>query len=144
NNQVPVDPVMQTIFNKYLPLPNLPGNEFISAPVARIRDDQGILRIDHNFSSKDTLSGVYLINDVGDFYPFQIVKGASTGGDVPVGSAFSDGYRFQTGSLTWTHTFSPNLVNELRFAANRSASLTAIPQDTTSPSALGFTTVNPD
>ena len=39
---------------------------------------------------------------------------------------------------------SPTIVNEFRFAANRVATLTAVPTTTTSPSALGFTNVNPD
>jgi len=143
-NVIPVDPVIQNYITNYLPLPNRPGNEFVSAPVASIRDDQGILRLDQNFSSKDLFSAVYLIDDTGDSYPFEIVKGASTGGDVPVGSGFTDGYRYQSGSLTWTHTLSPTLVNELRFAANRVASLTAVPQQNTSPQSLGFTTVHSD
>ncbi len=144
NNQVPVDPVIQNYINKYVPLPNRSGNGFVSAPVASIRDDQGILRVDHTLSSKDNLSAVYLIDDTSDAYPFEIVKGASTGGDVPVGSGFSDGYRYQTGSLSWTHILSPTKLNEFRFASNRVASLTAVPQDKTSPQSLGFTTVTPD
>src|SRR6266496_2693788 len=144
NNQVPINPVIANYIAKYMPLPNLPQNQFISSPVARIRDDQFILRVDHNFSDKDTISGVYLFDDSPDFFPFQITKGASTGGDVPVGSGFSDAKRFQTGSLTWTHTISPTAVNEFRFAANRAATLQSVPQDTTSPQALGFSNVNPD
>jgi Carboxypeptidase regulatory-like domain len=145
-NQIPVDSVIQNYISKYLPLPNVPGsgNLFISAPKASIRDDQGIVRIDHSFSSKDTFSAVYLIDDTSDSYPFEIVKGASTGGDVPVGSGFDDGYRFQTGSLSWTRTISPTILNELRFASNRVASLTAVPQQNTSPQSLGFTSVTPD
>src|SRR6266496_2584478 len=144
NNQVPINPVIANYIAKYMPLPNLPGDQFISGPVARIRDDQFILRVDHSFSDKDTISGVYLFDDSPDFFPFQITKGASTGGDVPVGSGFSDAKRFQTGSLTWTHTISPTAVNEFRFAANRAATLQSVPQDTTSPQALGFSNVNPD
>jgi hypothetical protein len=143
-NVIPVDPVIQNYITNYLPLPNRPGNEFISAPVASIRDDQGILRLDQNFSSKDSLAAVYLIDDTGDSYPFEIIKGASTGGDVPVGSGFTDGYRYQSGSLTWTHTLSPTMVNELRFASNRVASLTSVPQQKTTPQSLGFSTVHSD
>ena len=36
------------------------------------------------------------------------------------------------------------MLNEFRFAANRTAFFQAIPQDTTSPQQLGFTNVNPD
>lgn len=144
DNMVPVNPVIANYIDRYMPTPNLPGNRFISGPVAQIREDQAIVRVDHNISSKDTLSGVYLFEDAPDFYPFQILKGASTGGNVPVGSGFSDKNRFQSGSLTWTHTISANMLNEFRFAANRAAYFQAIPQDTTSPADLGFTNVNPD
>ena len=145
-NVVPVDPVIANYIADYLPLPNLPGqgNLFVADPVAKIRDDQFIFRLDYNISDKDTLSGVYIFDDTPDQYPFQIINGASSGGDVPVGSGFTDANRFQSGNLTWTHTITPTLLNELRFATNRSATYDAVPTTTTSPSALGFTTVNPD
>jgi hypothetical protein len=144
NNQVPVNPISANYINSFVPLPNLPSNNFVSAPVTRIRDDQFIVRVDHNFSTRDTLSGVYLFEDTPDFFPFQILHGASTGGNVPVGSAFTDARRFQTGSITWTHAFSPTTMNVVRFAANRSANLQAKPVDHTTPQQLGFTNVNPD
>lgn len=144
NNQVPVNPVIANYIAKYVPLPNGPNNSFVAAPVANIRDDQFITRVDHNFSSRDILSGVYLFDDTPDYYPYRIIKGASTGGDVPVGSGFSDKNRYQTGSISWTHTLSNTAVNELRFAANRVAQLQAVPQDRTTPQQLGFTNLNPD
>jgi hypothetical protein len=144
NNQVPVDPVIKNYINAYLPLPNRPGNLFESDPVAKISDTQFIFRVDYNISSKDILSGVYIFDDTPDNYPFQIINGASTGGDVPVGSGFTDANRYQAGNITWTRTISPNLVNELRFAVNRSATYSAVPTTTTSPAQLGFLTVTPD
>ena len=145
-NQVPVNPVSANYIAKYLPLPTpgLAGNGFISAPVAQINEDQGILKVDHNLTSRDTLSFSYVINDKRDLYPFRINHGASTGGDVPVGSAFSDKERDQVGAIAWTHTFGRGWINELRFSANRVASLQAVPQDHTTPAQLGFTNVNPD
>jgi hypothetical protein len=144
NNQVPVDPVIKNYINNYLPFPNRPGNTFVSDPVATIRDDQFIFRYDYNISSKDTFSAVYILDDTPDTYPFQIINGASTGGDVPTGSGFTDANRYQNGNLTWTRTISPTMVNELRFAFNRSGSLNYVPTTTTSPSALGFSNVNSD
>jgi outer membrane receptor protein involved in Fe transport len=148
NNQVPVNPVIANYIAKYLPLPNITDpnfpNGFISAPTASIDQDQGVLHLDHILTPHDTLSFVYVINDLRDAYPFLINKGASTGGDVPVGSGFSDADRSQIGSFTWTHTFNGGKLNEFRFAANRFATLQAVPQDTTSPASLGFTNVNPD
>ena len=146
NNQVPVNPISANYIAKYAPLPNYGTNGFVSAPEGRIRDDQMIYRVDHNFSENNTLSAVYLFEDIGDFFPFQILKGVgtATGGDVPVGSAFTDAKRWQTGSITWTHTFGPTMINEARFAANRVADFTAVPIDHTTPQQLGTTNVHPD
>ncbi len=144
NNQVPVDPVMANYINNYLPLPNRPGDLFEADPVATISDNQFIFRLDYAISKKDNFSAVYIFDDTPDVYPFKIVNGASTGGDVPVGSGFSDANRYQSSNLTWTRTISPTVLNELRFATNRVATLDAVPTTKTPPSGLGFLTVTPD
>jgi len=145
NNQVPINPIIATYISKYLPLPNIPGTDnFAANPIGRIQEDQGIIRIDHHLTDRDTIYGNWVINDVRDAYPFRIINGASSGGNVPVGSGFSDATRSQQGALTWTHIFSPRIINEFIFGSNRVATLMAIPADTTSPADLGFTNVNPD
>ena len=143
-NQVPLNSISANYISKYMPMPNIGANEFVAAPVASIHDDQMIYRMDHNFNEKNTLSGVYLFDGGGDYYPFQIVNGASSGGNVPNGSAFTDSTRYQSGSVTWTHSFSPTLINEARVAANRSAILQYVPVDHTTPQDLGFTNVDSD
>ncbi len=143
-NQVPVNPVSANYIAKFLPLPNLPGSGFISAPSAAIDEDQGILRIDHNLSQRDTISGLYIVNDHRDAFPFQINHGASTGGDVPAGSGESDTDRNHVLTITWTHSFARGWINEARASANRTANVQAIPADNTTPAQLGFTNVNPD
>jgi len=144
NNQVPVNPVIAKYIDKYLPHANAPGNTFVSSPIGIINDNQFIVHIDHHFSDRDSLSGVYILNDHTRDLPYEIVKGASTGGNVPIGSGFNDSDRFQVASLTWTHLFTPRLINEAIFGANRRGSLDAVPHDTTSPADLGFTNVSPD
>lgn len=140
-----VNPIMQNYINAYLPLPNLPGtNNFIASPSAAIDEDQGISHFDYNVGPRDTLSIAYLIDDTRDDYPYEIINGGSTGGDVPVGSGFTDAIRTQVGSFTWTHTFSGGKLNQFRFAANRYATLQGVPTTTTSPATLGFANVNPD
>ena len=139
-----VNSVMQNYINAYVPLPNLPNNEFVSSPTAAIDNDQGILHFDYNVTPRDALSFVYVINDERDNYPFQIINGASTGGDLPVGSGFADTNRTQIGTFTWTRTLSAGKLNEFRAAVNRYATLQGVPTTTTSPAALGFTNVNPD
>jgi hypothetical protein len=143
-NQVPVDSVMKNYINKYLPLPNAPNNGFLQDPVASLQDDQFVFRYDYNISPKDTLSAFYIFDDQPQVFPFEVIKGASTGGNVPVGSGFSNNQRYQTGSLSWTRTISSTMLNEFRFATNRVATYDAVPQDKTPPSALGFTAVFPD
>jgi hypothetical protein len=139
NNQVPVNPVIANYINKYLPLPNVPNSSgFISSPKEPIDDDQGILHMDHNFGTRDTLSFVYLIDDNRTIYPLPTTTSS------PLGGANSTDYRNQIGTLTWNHIFSPTVTNEFRFGANRTSTHQAIPSDTTSPSALGFTNLNPD
>jgi Carboxypeptidase regulatory-like domain len=144
NNQVPVDPVMKNYMNTYLPLPNAPNNGFVEDPVASLQEDQFVFRYDYNISPKDTLSAFYIFDDQPQTFPFEVIKGASTGGDVPTGSGFRNSQRFQAGSISWTRTISSTMLNELRFSTNRAATYDAVPLDHTSPSQLGFLTVTPD
>jgi len=144
NNQVPVDPVMKNYIDNYVPMPNFGANGFVEDPVASLSQNQFIFRYDYNISSKDTLSAFYIVDDQPQAFPFEVINGASTGGNVPVGSGFTNNQRFQTDSISWTRTISPTMVNELRFSSNRSATYNAIPTDTTSPASLGFLTVVPD
>lgn len=143
-NQVPVNPVSANYISKYVPLPNVGANGFISSSSAAINEDQGIVRVDHNLSSHDTLSALYVINDFRDALPFQVNHGASTGGNVPAGSGITDTNRSQDLVLTWTHTFARGWINEFRASANRNAQDQAKPTDRTTPAQLGFTNVNPD
>jgi hypothetical protein len=146
-NIVPLNSVSSKYITKYLPLPSpslASSNGFISASTAAINEDQGIVRVDHNLTQRDALSALYVINDVRDFFPFAINKGASTGGNVPLGSGFTDTDRNQVLTLSWTHTFARGWINEFRASANRTANLQAKPTDPTKPSDLGYTNVNPD
>jgi hypothetical protein len=146
-NKLPVNPVIANYIAKYLPLPTpslASSNGFISAATSAIDEDQGILRVDHNLTTRDTLSATYVINDVRDAKPFAINKGASTGGNLPLGSGFTDTDRNQVLTLGWTHNFARGWINELRISANRTANLQAKPTDHTTPADLGFTNVNSD
>jgi hypothetical protein len=146
-NQIPVNPISAKYIANYLPLPSpnlASSNGYQFAASQAIDEDQGILRVDHTLTRRDTLSVVYLLDDQRQGYPFLNAKGASTGGDLPVGSGFSTDFRNQVLSGTWTHTFERGWLNEVRISANRTATLQATPADHTSPSSLGFTNVNPD
>jgi len=145
-NRVPVNPVSANYIAKYLPLPTpgLSNNGFISSSGKAINEEQGVVRVNHTLTKRDTLSFLYLINDVKELDPFAINKGASTGGNVPVGSGFNNTNRNQVLTGTWTHSFGSGWINEFRASANRAANLQADPTDKTAPADLGFTNVNPD
>ena len=56
-----------------MPSPGAPDfggiSEAFNNPLQTIRDDFGTVRVDHIFSEKDSLSGVYTIDDSADFTP---------------------------------------------------------------------------
>jgi Carboxypeptidase regulatory-like domain len=90
--------------------PELGGEiaEAFSSPLQTIREDFGTLRLDHNFSSKDSLFGVYTVDDSADLTP--------TANPI---SQYVETLREQVISLQETHVFSPNLINSARFGFSR-------------------------
>ena len=148
-----VNPTIQKYINQFLPLPNVANsNNFQASPVASINDDQGIVHVDHNLTSHDALSFLYVVDDSRDFFPEQGGSISTSigpqpngqGGNVPLGSGGGDKVRTQVGTFTWTHTFTGSKLNEFRFAANRYATFQAVPADSPSPADFGFTNVVPD
>src|SRR5713101_6594381 len=83
--------------------------EVFSSPLQVIREDFGTARIDHIFSQRDTLAGIYTINDGQDFTA------------TPLDPFSSDvvSLREQVLSLEETHVFSPALVNSARVGFSR-------------------------
>ncbi|HUO31250.1 MAG TPA: TonB-dependent receptor, partial [Bryobacteraceae bacterium] len=84
-------------------------SEALNNPLQTIRDDFGTARLDHNFSKRDWLSGVYTIDDSADFTP------TST-------NAYStdiDSLREQVVSAQETHVFSPSFLNTFRAGFSR-------------------------
>lgn len=77
------------------------------------------VRIDHSFSEQDRLAGIY------HYAPFNSLLGDRFGGQIPVAGggstdqANSDDSVNQSLSITETHLFSGNLVNEFRFGYTR-------------------------
>ena len=80
-----------------------------SSPLQTIREDFGTLRVDHIFSAKDSLAGVYTVDDGGDVTATPVN---------PFGSDILN-LREQVLSLDETHIFSPSLLNTARFGFSR-------------------------
>ena len=110
-----LDPIGLKIAALY-PLPNrgVPGQDFVSSPVERDRDDHFDLRLDHSLGAKDQLSGRYSFGDRTLYEPFStssLVAVPGYGNNVP--------RRAQNAVASETHTFTPNLLNEVRAGFNR-------------------------
>jgi outer membrane receptor protein involved in Fe transport len=98
------------------PLPDrsAPGQDFVSSPAQRDRDDHFDLRFDHHLRASDELSFRYSFGDRTLFEPFSASSGVVVpgyGNEVP--------RRAQNAVASETHTFTPNLLNELRIGFNR-------------------------
>ncbi|HUB80531.1 MAG TPA: carboxypeptidase regulatory-like domain-containing protein [Bryobacteraceae bacterium] len=85
--------------------------EAFNNPLQTIRDDFGTVRMDHNFSNRDSLTGVYTIDDSSSFTP--------TASNAYMTDAES--LREQVASLHETHVFSPVFLNSLTFGYSRGA-----------------------
>jgi len=111
-----LDPRVIGYLNNWWPVgtPGAPDaggvTQSFSNPGQSIREDFGIARVDHTFSSKDQLGGSYLIDDGLSQTPMQ---DPFAGQNVPI--------RSQVISLQETHIFSPNVLNVFTAGYSRSA-----------------------
>lgn len=92
--------------------PELGGGigEAFSHPLQTIREDFGTSRVDYDLSDKDTLFGVYTVDDSADNTP-----------TVNPLSGVIETLREQVASLQEQHVFSPNVLNTARFGFSRAS-----------------------
>lgn len=90
--------------------PELGGGiaEAFSHPIQSIREDFGTARLDHTFSGKDSITGVYTIDDSADTTP-----------TANPASLDIESLREQVLSLEETHIFSPRWINLARIGFSR-------------------------
>jgi len=99
------------------PDPNATGaNNFVSAGTGRFNIDQFSGRIDHKINDNNNLFGVYEFADSKEFFP--ISNPLCSARDVP-GWGCDELQRTQHVALSWTHLFSPRLINEVRLGYTR-------------------------
>ena len=108
NNMIPasrLNPVSVDLINKYMPLPNVAGSVNFAGVTTNIVDiNQGIARIDHSFSARDQVF-VHYIYSARDFPNSELNPNFFYNATFPNESL----------AAQHVHTFSPTLVNELRF-----------------------------
>ncbi|MGA2725031.1 MAG: carboxypeptidase-like regulatory domain-containing protein [Bryobacteraceae bacterium] len=113
-NYVGVSPGAQQLLALW-PVQNGPSlgsgiGEAYSHPLQTIREDFGTARLDHIFSDKDTLFGVYTVDDSQD----------NTPSANPLSLVF-EALREQVGSVQETHIFSPSALNTARVGYSRAS-----------------------
>ena len=117
-NKIPaafLNPVGVAIAALY-PLPNraVPGQNFVSSPVERDRDDHFDVRLDHSLSPSSDLSVRYTFADRNLYDPF-----SGSGFALVPGYGTTVPRRAQNVMLGETHVFTPNFINEVRAGYNR-------------------------
>jgi hypothetical protein len=115
NNQIPVsrfDPAAVKV-NTYIPAVGGNGFTVIGRPINHGLD-QGVAKVDHQLTSTDRLSVRYFIDhfrNAGTFDPENLLSYRNP--------SLTSRVRTQNAVVTWTRTFSANILNDLHFGFNR-------------------------
>jgi len=125
-NMIPtgrINPLLEAFLMQYVPMPNMSmtgsgadSNNYLDVRNETHFQDQGTVRLDHNFSNGDTLFGRYSIGQEDGFSPTTGMT--STTEDLPGFGANSDN-RSQQAAISWNHIFAPNKVNTASIAVSR-------------------------
>ena len=114
-----IDTVSTNLLN-LLPLPNKPGTDlnWVGSGTARFRTDTPDVRFDWNINDKDKMFARYSYMYSYLFNP--PVMGVVAGGSAIAGFAAETAPTYDSMlSVNYTHTFTPNLLAELRFGVLR-------------------------
>ena len=116
-NQIPIsreNPVSKNIIDQLLPLPTEPSTGLLWYTVPNNNTlRQLVVKLDHQLSSKDSLSGHYLYN----YYESPAFDSPLVFATKPL--TFTPSHNF---SLSETHLFSPSLINQFQLGINRRSS----------------------
>ncbi len=139
NGQLPTsafNPISTTLLNTYVPQANSGTNRYVFNPTTSTVQDQGIVRVDFDPTSRDqiTFVGIYQHLPTSDTTPF-------TGPSLPgFGDTNTSEIRQLTGS--YTRQLSATALNTLAVHYTRFNLGSVTPQQVVQPSSLGFA-INP-
>ena len=153
NPQVPLtafNPIASNLLNKYVPPANYSsaGIDYdnFNAPSTE-GDDQGIIRIDDQLTSKDTLwaSTIFDSSPAMNTLPLPSTESTGTGATLP-GFAADNSSHTKIFNASWTHIFNSTTLNELRAGYFRFnyAELEPAASTLAAPSSFGFNIVPQD
>jgi len=132
-----LSPISTNLVTKYMPASNFSGGQYSFNPTTTSFQNQYLARFDHSFGQKDALWGTlfYQRSPSADTLPF-------TGSTLPGFGDVNTRYSYQY-VADWSHTFTPNTINELRMGWTYFKFGAVSPQTVTLPSDLGFTGIVP-
>lgn len=130
-----LDPVAQALLS-VIPEPNTGTNLHTSSPATEKDLNEFTIRVDHSLSPNNTLTARYHFNE-GEIVRHFTATLFGIDIDVP-NFPLADDFRLQNLVLADTHFFSPQLVNEFRFAFNRGRFDSAISLMPREPADFGF------
>ena len=95
------------------PLPNINStqNNIVSSAKATYNNDQFSVRIDHRINEKNQFYVKYEFNDSTEYYP---LSNPLCSARAVAGWGCYESQRTMHASTSWTHVFSPSLINEVR------------------------------
>jgi hypothetical protein len=136
-----IDPVAQAYFKNGL-IPTSPSGFLFPTASALANNNEYLGKLDYSISSRDILSATFTAHDSDTTYPFSNPFYAANVGGYTT-ATFNQTY---SGIITYTHVFTPSLLNEaritaVRFDADMSVPTTAISKLT--PADLGIN-ITPD
>lgn len=143
--QLPVDPVAAEILRRYVPLPNSDSEygNFFSSPRLSSHNNFALFRLDHLVSGDGVLNARYFYAENDTVNPMFFLVFGSSGTRPPTipGFGAQDTVPAHSLALSYTHTFSVERINDVRFGYTRTSNRNAL-EDSTAPTALGFVGVN--
>jgi len=136
-NPVNFNPIALNLMNTFVPLPNSGLRDFTFNPVHAETDDQYIARLDHNFSSSDSI-WEYMLFETRPWQDTLPFSGPTLPGFGSVSGAHTKQF-----AIAWNHNFGVRALNELRVAYSRLNLVLVEPVKPVLPSSAGFTGIIP-
>ena len=131
-----LNPLSLSLMNKYV-LPANNGTQYVFNPVQTQDQEQGIARLDHHFSDRDSMWVSLFFQHDPRIHDLSFLGGTLPGfgeGDIAAEKQYI---------ASWNHIFGPTMVNELRLSFIRFNYGAVTPLNPVLPSSLGFTGINP-
>lgn len=121
-NKIPaslIDPLAAKLSTLY-PAPNVPGtlvNDYVAAPAKALNEGEFDVRLDHNFSSTDSIFARFSYDQATEFQPSGFPGFVAQPGGFASTQNLNDHGR--NAALSETHIFSPTSINQLTLGYNR-------------------------